>query len=741
MDSVNVFDKCPQYDEELKSWSLINRALKEEFSKENKDYLLCLTVLANQCNRDVTDDSVVDYGFSLDAIKEIMVRYKEDRWDITNIEKDIKTIRETANEEHQYINNIIKPWTQYKVPAINTKEHYELRDYKILRYVESVSEDGEQIFYTKDVCRTPFVLCGVSEPLRDDTLYYKIRYLSYGENIKEFWASQSDLLSKNELKKLFLQKGINCPENLLLVETLEYISRSIADFGARLKKEHSTKQCGWNDDKTIFVIGNRAVSTNGIETVLTIGNGKGFSELEIKGTLDGWISGTKEIFEYDLVRFKAYDAFTAPLNAILGLESHITDHYGNTSCGKTFTSWIALSMFGDAEGLTLGAKGSMKGLLVTIRDFSDLPLLIDESSDAGEHLSDLVYPLTSNKGRVTSTTDKQRDGGEEYHTSTMFTGEKPIRDCLPNSGQQYRVNELEDTLPDLPTKKIMSIKQAIRENHGHIIELYVKKTFKWMETGFLYDTYEACFDTLPENTTNIVGRSRAIFAGIMTAGVLLESVFGDIGFPQKQAPKIVTEYFRKCILEKPVELEYLRALRVVLDWVHSDYGRFAKGFDTSEDVTYNDKNKIYGFIDNIYIDIIGTEFTRKMKENGFSPSKIKEDWWNQGISESNDSVRKGTYRFKRDGKTIVGVRINRTMAETMMGVWHEPEDKKPHDQDEKVKRIFKIIEFLTELDGVAKINSIRLLANITDVDEMLNFICKSSKKIMKISQDDYIYLH
>lgn len=169
--------------------------------------------------------------------------------------------------------------------------------------------------------------------------------------------------------------------------------------------------------------------------------------------------------------------------------------------------------------------------------------------------------------------------------------------------------------------------------------------------------------------------------------------------------------------------------------------RFAKGFDTSEDVTYNDKNKIYGFIDNIYIDIIGTEFTRKMKENGFSPSKIKEDWWNQGISESNDSVRKGTYRFKRDGKTIVGVRINRTMAETMMGVWHEPEDKKPHDQDEKVKRVFKIIEFLTELDGVAKINSIRLLANITDVDEMLNFICKSSKKIMKISQDDYIYLH
>lgn len=741
MDTVNVFDKCPQYDEELKNWSLINRALKEEFSKENKDYLLCLTVLANQCNRDVTDDSVVDYGFSLDAIKEIMVRYKEDRWDLTNIEEDIKTIRKTANEEYQYINNIIKPWTQYKVPAINTKEHYELRDYKILRYVESVSEAGEQIFYTKDVCRTPFVLCGISEPLNGDEIYYKVRFAKNTGDVKEFWASQSELLSRKELKTLFLNKGINCPENTLLMETMDYISRSISDFGSRFKQEYSAKQNGWNEDGTIFVFGDRAITSHGIDPILSIGSSKGYPELEKKGSVQGWIEGVKEIMEYDLIRFKCYDAMSAILKSILGVESHATDHYGTTSCGKTFSAQIALSMIGDAEKLTIGAKSTAKGMLVHIRDFSDLPILIDESSDAGEHLADLVYPLTSNKGRVKSTVDGQRDGGEEFHTTTMFTGERPIRDCLINSGQQYRVNELDVTLPDLYTKTINDIKNSIRKNHGHVIELYIQKVLDWARDGTLQNTFDMCFEKLPENKTNIEGRSRSIFACIMTAGYILEEVFLQIGMPVKKAIPIVKEYYKICIQEKPVELEHTRALRIILDWVNSDYGHFATGDAASESVTFLDKTKIYGFVDLIYIDIIGTEFTKKMKDTGFSPSKVKEDFWNQGISESNDPVRKGTYRFKRGGKTIAGVRINRSVAENLLGVRHETENSNTLDQDGKVRRVFQIIEFLTELDGSAKISSIRLLANIPDIDELLKFICGSSKKIMKINQEEYIYLN
>jgi uncharacterized protein (DUF927 family) len=324
-----------------------------------------------------------------------------------------------------------------------------------------------------------------------------------------------------------------------LKEALDYISRSIAEFAPRLKKEFSAIRNGWSEDKSIFVLGNRTITVRGIEPILSVGAGKGFSELDKKGTLDGWIAGVKPFLEYDLIRFKCYDALTAVLNTILGVESHITDHYGNTSCGKTLSAWVALSMVGDAEGLTIGAKSTAKGILLTVRDFSDLPILIDESSDAGDHLKDLVYPLTSNKGRVKSTQDGERDGGEEYHTTTLMTGEKPIRDCLTNSGQQYRVNELNDSLPDLPTKEILRLKQAIRNNNGHIIEIFIKKVFEWRESGALQITYDNCFDVLPDNVSNIEGRSRSIFAGIMTAGVILERVFKEIGIQHKNPEPIV----------------------------------------------------------------------------------------------------------------------------------------------------------------------------------------------------------
>lgn len=737
MNSVTEFNRCPKYDNDLHSWALFHPELKESF----EDYKTCIHVLANLCNRDRAENSIVEYGFSKEAIVEIISTYREDRWDISNIEEDIKNAREELDIESSYINNVVRVWENYNVPAIDTKEHYEMRSYGILRYVESVSESGEKQFYKKDVCRTPFVLAGISEPLNGDGVYYKIRYANQNGDIKEFWANQSDLLSRKELKTLFLSKSINCPENALLMETMDYISRSISEFGGKFKKEYSAKQNGWNEDKTVFVVGERAISSGEIKPVLSVGSNKGYPELDKKGSIQGWIDGVKDIMDYDLIRFKCYDAMSAPLKSILGVESHATDHYGNTSCGKTFSAQIALSMMGDAEELTIGAKSTAKGILVHIRDFSDLPILIDESSDAGEHLADLVYPLTSNKGRVKSTVDGQRDGGEEFHTTTMFTGERPIRDCLTNSGQQYRVNELDVTLPDLPTKEINAVKKAIRENHGHIIELYIQKVLEWNLSGSLQETYDLCFDKLPANVSNIEGRSRSIFACIMTAGYILEEVFIEIGMPAKKAIPIVKEYYKTCIQEKPVELEYLRALRVVLDWVNSDYGKFAKGFEMSDDVTFKDQNKVYGYVDNIYIDIIGTEFTKKMKETGYSPSKIKEDWWKQGISESNDPVRKGTYRFKRGGKTIAGVRINKNVAEELLDVRSEVEKREPKTQDERVKRVFQIIEFLTELDGVAKINAIRLLANISDIDELLKMMCTNSKKIMKINQDDYIYMY
>ncbi len=741
MTPVAEFNKCPVLDSELKAWSNMNSGLIDVFFGEHRDYRRFVYTVSNLKNVD-ENNKIVEYGFTDVQLKTIAECYKEESWDIENITDDIIKAREEADLEKSYINNIVREWKDYEVPAVE-KGYYTIRNAGLFRICETIDEEThEKKYFTKDVCRTPFVICGVSEPLKGDQIYFKIRYSTYTGDVREFWASQSTLLSRKELKTVFLSKGINCPENILLVETIDYISRCIAEFGPRLKKEYSAKQTGWSEDKSIFVLGDRAISLDGIKPILSVGNNKGFPELEKKGTLEGWIEGTKEILNFELIRFKCYDAMSAPLKSILGVESHATDHYGNTSCGKTFSAQIPLSMIGDAEGLTIGAKSTAKGILVHIRDFSDLPVLIDESSDAGEHLADLVYPLTSNKGRVKSTVDGQRDGGEEFHTSTMFTGEKPIRDCLQNSGQQYRVNELDDTLPDLSTKEINAVKRAIRDNHGHIIELYLQKVLEWASTGKLQKRYETCFDNLPENNSNIEGRSKSIFACIMLAGYILEQVFIEIGMPQKDSNPIVNKYYKKCIQDKPVELEYIRALRVIMDWINSDYKGFARFNTQYDDIVTIEKNKIYGFVDDTFIDVIGTEFSAKMKKEGFSPTKIREDWFKQGITISNDSKRPGTYRSSRKGYgPYAGVRITKSIAGDLVG-YNEVDTKANKEEEtifsqyEKINLIFDTIKLLTRIHNKAELFRMRAILTFPELDELLT-ILSTTGKIFKVNQTEY----
>ena len=84
----------------------------------------------------------------------------------------------------------------------------------------------------------------------------------------------------------------------------------------------------------------------------------------------------------------------------------------------------------------------------------------------------------------------------------MFTGEKPIRDCLPNSGQQYRVIELSDVIPEMSIKEIDKVKRIIENNYGHIIVPFVQEIFN----TDVQKIYDECFDLLPETRNQYRGK-------------------------------------------------------------------------------------------------------------------------------------------------------------------------------------------------------------------------------------------
>jgi uncharacterized protein (DUF927 family) len=595
-----------------------------------------------------------------------------------------------SDENSNYVNDkICESWSEYLAPFGYFIDHTGV--FKEIAVLNKNTKVFDNI--RKDVCKTPFILSGVSESPDDNSIFYKVRYASINGTVKELWANQYDLLSKRELKKLFNSNGINCPENSILNETISYISQSIAEFGSKLKKEISTKQNGWQDNR--FIWGNRAITKDRIEPILAL---QKFPELCSKGDMNSWADGVKIFLAYDVARFRFYDAMSAPLKNRLNCESHCTDHHGNTSAGKTLLASAALSMIGDPSKLMMGAKGTGKGILVRVRDYSDHPVLIDESSDAGEHLSDLVYTLTSGKGRVKSTTGGERDGGELYRTTAMFTGEKPIRDCLPNAGQQYRVIEVNDVIPELPTKEIDRVKRIIANNYGHIIELFIQEIFN----NDVQKIYDECFDSLPETKSNIEGRSKSIFACIMTSGILLERVFKKIGISERDPVEIVNKYFKECIQDNPVELEWKRALRIINDWTISEAWKFEDG---SKELKYD----VVGKITFEYIDIIGTEFTKKMKECGFSPTAIRQALYHNEISVCKSSRQDGNYSVTVNEKTTSGVRIIRkAMAkELQLG------EDLPDWYDEYSRKVLETVTFICKMRGSASLQQVQDIVGYT----------------------------
>jgi putative DNA primase/helicase len=670
------------------------------------------------------------FSLGRDRQKHLLETYRIERDEYVKkkfIEKGPGDNRYSPIYETEDVNNVLREWGQYMLPVVKDGFYY-INDggvFQVTKRFNEKTNDYEET--TQDVCRTPFILCGISEPINGSDIFFKVRYQTYEGEIKEFWSKQGTLLTKIDLRKEFHAKGINLPEGKLIDGTIEYISLSIGEFSGLYKKEYSSSQCGWNVDYSIFVLGDRAVTDEGVVPMLTVGNSKGFPGTEKKGTLEGWMAGAEELFEDAVMRFKAYDAMSAPLKGLLNIESHISDHCGFSSQGKTLSSAGALSLAGNWIELMVGAKSTKNGMLVTVRDYKDLPLLVDETSDAGDKLADIVYTLTSGKARVKSTQDGQRDGGEVYRTSVSFTGEKPLRETLKQAGQMLRVVELERMLGVLPKKTITKVKFMLENHYGHIIDMYMDKVFLLKSNGQLQEIYNKSLESLPEMGRTIEERARDIFACIMTAGHILELVFAEIGFPTKNSTEIVQRFFVECIGGNEIEYEHVRALRELLDWTVIESGKFVRITEGSASPV-EELGTTYGYIEGPYVDIVGSAFIKKMKVEGFAPVDIRKKLVSDGVFIANQ--KNGVFHTTRgrNKENFNGVRIDRVAAEAFLKKILAGAAGDEDDGREKRKfNVIKTVKFLGEIERMADLGLLKMILGFEDLDALLEELRKEGR--------------
>ncbi len=607
------------------------------------------------------------------------------------LEDSNTSMGEFGTQQSLFVNDEKKKWKDYYCPESSGNYYY------------SITKAGIELIGEKEsftVSRTPFILCAKTEPLVDGTAYYTIRH---GREQKEFLAKESDLLIKNSLKTVLTSHSINVPDNKILNQALEYISMCIAGYGDNLKIIKVAESNGWNEDYSLFALGETGITGDGETPIKTLVTDS--TSFHKKGTLDEWVKTVTPIMGYDLSRFDFYDAMTAPLKKLLKIESHTLVHHGATTRGKTAQENVISSAIGNPQKLEFLADSTKNAILAYVAAMNDIPVDLEEATDpkAREVLASAVYDIANGKDKGRCTIEgKLRKDIKTFRTAVHVTCESPLRENLNNAGAAYRTGQIGDLLPDGLGDMISKVKRGIQDNYGFFFPLYVQKIIS--NKSRLEDLYEealekiesACDDLSPESKS-IVERSKFIYAGTLVAGWLCEEVFQDIQLPSKskeEVVKIVNHYFKMCVISEPVEPDWVRALRVINDWTVTE----ARKFDS--DYYFDLKYELLGKITDKFIDIIGTEFTKKMKDCGFSPTAIKKALLENGITVCTSARKDGNCTVTVNRKGCAGIRIVR---DNMAKKLHLNENRR----DEYSEKVLDTVIFICNKRGSASLQQVQ----------------------------------
>lgn len=632
--------------------------------------------------------------------------------------------------KQQFVNLEKATWGKYTFPRIEygTDQFtvYTTDGRQITKEMHTMVEDKktgkmEKEVVRKLVARTPFIIVGKSNPLENGTVYYTFRY---GKNQKEFTVPKSELAPRQKLKGTLARYDINVTDEMI-EEAEEYISIYIYILGDKLYTTEPVTQNGWNKDCTMFAMGKNGITINGIQEIsTTVTNPKHSTAFHELGDEREWLKHANILLDYDVAYFLFSNGMLAPLLKLLNIEPQVTTHNGRSGRGKSLLAHLISSTMGNYKSLELVADSTEKAIIAHASGMNDMPIDIEEATTekAAEVIAKAVYELANGteRGRCRES-GELRDDIKTFRVITHITCERPIREKLNNAGGFFRLKEVSDLLPEGLGDMTNKAGDALIKNYGFFYPRYIQHIIKNKDAldklyRKAYSNIDIDHSIIPDESRSLADRNRYIFAGILTAGYLCNEVLNEMGLEKRteeSIEKIINKYFKMCVIENPVEPNYIRALRVVSDYVTINKNSFIIEETThrhGEDIAFdlNPKGLHFGKVTSEYIDIIASQFNKVMKEYEFSPMEIKRSFYNEGISVSN---RPDGVTTSKVFKTSV-VRIKRKSMDAKLGNDIEETGSIKPTENIRFSDVMRTIKFLV---------SVRKSADISMVENILGY--------------------
>lgn len=217
---------------------------------------------------------------------------------------------------------------------------------------------------------------------------------------------------------------------------------------------------------------------------------------ETAGDLHEWLLKAAEVCRRPLGRLMLGTAFAAPLMRILGQRSFGLYLYGNSKAGKSAIQKFAISAFGNPNRMMGTFNATMNGLETLCTRTNDLPLLLDESTEAKADFdfSKFQYIVSGEQTRVRMDRDLNQRPLKFWRLPVLMNGEGRMYDDASREGAMNRTLEIgleadERIFGD--ESEARSIHKFVEQNYGLAGQVFITELLKLRVQENAEDIFES----------------------------------------------------------------------------------------------------------------------------------------------------------------------------------------------------------------------------------------------------------
>lgn len=259
---------------------------------------------------------------------------------------------------------------------------------------------------------------------------------------------------------------------------------------SRIREGTTYKSSGWTDDEKAFVLGDKAIKADGVETVInstlvdaqTVGS---------RGDPEIWTRLAQKLLDDDDSAFTYLicAGLSAPLMGVLSHRTSmaISAFSTHSGAGKTTVLRCVRAAFGKPRG-GFSLNDTATSIVIKLGAEQGIPAVYDEirGTDAGESIVSVLFQMTEGKTKMRANQSAQIRKQERINTVMLCGSNIPISDYvnqrIKNSNAGFaRFIEIELQPKEKADPELDALVSALDTNYGHFGPILIEKIVRNMD--------------------------------------------------------------------------------------------------------------------------------------------------------------------------------------------------------------------------------------------------------------------